>query len=196
MEEDVTRWFSSDLHLSHENIITYCKRPFANVREMDESLIVFHNELVKPEDHWTCLGDVTMKRGGKQEKEWFIRTVKRFNGHKRLFLGNHDHFPIQTYIDAGFEKIYATWRDDDGLLYSHIPIHPKSFSSARANIHGHIHEAKAYPPFHVTDEHGARVVTKPYINLSVEATNYRPVDHDQVKHLVQQAKSEWEGIKI
>jgi calcineurin-like phosphoesterase family protein len=32
-------YYTSDLHLGHENIISICKRPFAAVEEMDEILI-------------------------------------------------------------------------------------------------------------------------------------------------------------
>ena len=32
-------FFTADLHLGHKNILEYCNRPFANVKEMDEALI-------------------------------------------------------------------------------------------------------------------------------------------------------------
>lgn len=182
----MTRWFSSDLHLSHGNIIKYQNRPFTNIREMDEALLTFHNELVKPEDHWSCLGDVTIRRGGRLDKEWFIKEIRKYNGHKRLYLGNHDHFPIQTYLDAGFEKIYGTWRDESGILWSHIPIHPGSFGSAKANVHGHIHGNPDYP-VHVFKDSEGRKKAKPYINLSVEVTDYKPVSFDEVVSRVDKA---------
>ena len=188
------RWFSSDLHLSHGNIIKYQKRPFNDIREMDDAIRTYHNEDVKPEDHWSCLGDVTIRRGGRLDKEWFCRFIRSMHGHKRLYLGNHDHFPIQTYIDAGFEKIYGTWRDDKGVLFSHIPIHPSSFGSARANVHGHIHGNPDYPPHTVTDKDG-RVVTKPYVNLSVEVTGYRPVHYDALLQMIERRKGQRDGVR-
>ena len=184
----MTRWFSSDLHLSHGNIIKYQNRPFNNIREMDEALLTYHNELVKPKDHWSCLGDVTIRRGGRIDREWFIREIRKYNGHKRLYLGNHDHFPIQVYIDAGFEKVYATWRDEKGILFSHIPVHPRSIGSARANVHGHIHSQPNYTPILGVDRHD-NVMVKPYINISVERTNYRPVNIDWIEARIE------EGIK-
>lgn len=187
------KWFSSDLHLSHENIITYSDRPFANAREMDEFMLTLHNQYVKPEDHWTNLGDLTMARSNQQAPE-FVKLIKRFNGHKRLHLGNHDHFPIKTYLEAGFEKIYATWRDEGGLLFSHIPIHPGSMGSAKANIHGHIHERPSPSPVVWMGYPEAPLVQpyiKPYINICVEKTDYRPLHYDELLSLIQVAKDNY-----
>jgi len=136
---------------------------------MNDALVTYHNEIVKPQDHVSFLGDVTLKRGGKQDKEWFIAEMKRYNGHKRLYLGNHDHFPIKTYLEAGFEKIYATWRSEDGIIFSHIPIHPRSLGSAIANVHGHIHNIPDYDSAVIAD----RII--PYINVCVEVMDYRPI---------------------
>jgi calcineurin-like phosphoesterase family protein len=181
-------WLSSDLHLSHENIIKFCGRPFANVKEMDEALLTYHNELVKPWDHWYNLGDLTMERGGGLVKAGFIKKMRRFHGHKRLLLGNHDHFPTQVYMDCGFEKIYGTWRGIDNLLFSHYPVHPTSIGRARANIHGHIHQNPSPPParfdgytsaWNEDSSHLKGMIT-PYVNVCVEMTAYRPIHLDEV----------------
>lgn len=187
----MVRWFCSDHHLGHENIIKYQDRPFDNVHIMDKMLLELHNTYVKPEDHVYFLGDVTMRRGGRVQQDDFIREMKRWNGHKRLFLGNHDHFPAKTYLEAGFEKIYATWRDEQGILYSHMPVHPTSIGSARANVHGHIHGNPSSPPAVFTDKDG-KVWVKPYINVSVEVTNYRPINFDELMARIEKAKREYE----
>jgi calcineurin-like phosphoesterase family protein len=191
----VNIWFSSDLHLSHYNIIAYGQRPFSNIREMDEALLTYHNELVKPSDHWYNLGDVTMRRGGRTEKEWFMNTVRRFNGHKRLLLGNHDHFPIATYIAAGFEKIYATWRGINNILLSHIPVHPGSIGGAIANVHGHIHQNPSPHPVMWVGKDG-KIRTKPYINICVEVTDYRPIHLDELLVRIAKAKGEDDGEEV
>ena len=183
----VHRWFSSDHHLSHGNIIKYQNRPFKNIYEMDEALLTYHNELVRPEDHVSFLGDVTIRRGGRIDKEWFKTEMRKYNGHKRLYLGNHDHFPIQVYIDAGFEKVYGTWRDESGILFSHIPVHPNSLGSANANVHGHIHGNPDYPPHQYTDTEG-HTRCKPYVNISVEVTEYRPISFDELEARIQKVK--------
>lgn len=189
----MVRWFVSDHHLWHENIIKYCARPFANVKEMNEALLTYHNERVKPEDHVYFLGDVTLMRGGRVQKAMFCEEVRKYHGHKTLFLGNHDHWPVEVYREAGFEKVRATWRDEDGLLYSHIPIHPASMSTAKANVHGHIHnnQGNDFKPVLQVNKEG-KVFVKPYINVSVEVINYRPISFEELMVKVEEAKNEHE----
>lgn len=163
---------------------------------MDDALVSYHNDTVKPQDHVSFLGDVTIRRGGRVQKEWFCKLIRSMHGHKRLYLGNHDHFPIQTYIDAGFEKIYATWRDEKGILFSHIPVHPQSMGSAIANVHGHIHQNPDFEPVMTIDKKTQRVVYRPYVNVSVEVIDYRPVQYDNLLHMIKMRKGEWEGVKV
>lgn len=181
-------WFSSDLHLDHANIIKFCDRPFIDVVEMNNKLRDWHNTFVKPEDHWYNLGDVTLRRGGGPEQQWFIEEMKRWHGHKRLLLGNHDHFPTKTYLEAGFEKIYGTWRGIDNILLSHIPVHPASLGTACANVHGHIHnnQTNSFPPILKKDLLGKEKVV-PYVNVSIEVINYRPITLGELKELIKNA---------
>ena len=171
----------SDTHFSHENIIRYCNRPFAHADEMDECLIQYWNEVVRPEDHVRHLGDVSMKRGGRLEQLAFIRLIKRLNGHKRLILGNHDHFPTEVYLEAGFEKIQGTgqWLGD-GIIYSHYPIHPSNFGRAMGNVHGHVHQNPSPLPFRDNEFENKKV----YYNASVEAINYRPRDVEEIRETI------------
>lgn len=179
----VDRWYISDHHLWHENILQYGKRPFSNLKEMHEALLERHNSVVKSNDHVSFLGDVTLWRGGRLQRESFQKVIKQYQGHKRLYLGNHDHFPIQVYKDV-FEKIYATWRSDEGIIFSHFPLHPSTLISATANVHGHIHQNASPPPAEIRGkEYYDRTIPAkkvPYINVSVEAVNYTPVHLDEL----------------
>jgi calcineurin-like phosphoesterase family protein len=163
---------------------------------MNEVLLTRHNELVKPQDHVYFLGDVTMLRGGRIERERFIKEIRKYNGHKRLFLGNHDHWPTKIYLEAGFEKIYATWRDDENIIYSHFPLHPHHMGKVIANVHGHIHQNKSPEPVMWIDKKKERISYIPYINVSVEAIDYRPVNLDQLKAMINKEKGEYEGVKV
>lgn len=185
----VERWYVSDHHLFHHNILEYGQRPFKNLGEMHDALVTYHNERVKSNDHVSFLGDLTIKRGGKVDKEIVGRELRRYQGHKRLFLGNHDHWNPSVYADMGFEKIYGTWRCEEGFVCSHIPLHPKSLSTTTACVHGHIHQAPTYEPIVFKEwkrSNGkivpARVV--PYINVSVENISYRPIHLDEILAII------------
>lgn len=163
---------------------------------MNEKLLQWHNEFVKPGDHVTFLGDVTLLRGGAQEREMFIKEVKKYNGHKRLHLGNHDHWPTKVYLEAGFEKIYATWRDEQDILYSHMPVHPNSMGTAIANVHGHIHQNQSPEPVYSINKKTQRITCKPYVNVSLEAINYRPIHLDELISLILKTRGEWTDMKV
>lgn len=173
-------WLISDTHFRHANMyrfvqgdgVTRVRERFASVEDADEWMAEAWNTDVRPEDHIWHLGDMTMDRTPSQA-EGFIHFVRRLNGHKRLVLGNHDHFPIHTYASAGIQKIVASHRHA-GLIYSHIPLHPMSVASEKviACVHGHIH-AEDSPP-------------GKYVNVCVERTGYRPIALDEVLRLARQ----------
>lgn len=82
-------YFSSDHHFWHANVIKYCNRPYFSVEEMNEDLIARHNEVVKPNDTFICLGDFSFS--GRSVELY----SQRLNGIKYLVPGNHD--PLHPY---------------------------------------------------------------------------------------------------
>lgn len=81
-------WFTSDEHYGHQNIINFCKRPFASVEEMTETLIERHNQRVKAGDLVYHLGDMFWRKLGI-EKAREIRG--RLNGKQHYYIwGNHE----------------------------------------------------------------------------------------------------------
>ena len=153
-------WVSSDPHYGHTNIIKYCNRPFRDAFHMNEVMVERHNAVVRPQDHWYCLGDVAVSQ------QTLNYVMPRLNGHKRLVLGNHDnHAPMANYAQY-FKKIML-WRRFDELILTHVPLMQQSFpGKAKVNCHGHIHDNDSPPG--------------PYINVCVEKTNYAPVNLDEL----------------
>lgn len=78
-------WFTADTHLGHAAMIKHSERPYANVEEMDESIISSWNTLVQPKDTVWHLGDVAF--GGSARLVTYLR---RLNGRLNICLGNHD----------------------------------------------------------------------------------------------------------
>lgn len=156
----------SDTHFGHANILTFQNedgspvRTFSSVEEMDEHMIERWNSVVRPQDHVYHLGDVAMKKQ-------FLDTLGWCSGHKRLVRGNHDIFRTKDYLKY-FDEIYAC-RVLDGMIFTHIPIHPESLGRFTANVHGHVHGQPQ-------GKYGPK-----YYNVSVEVMDYTPISLEDLK---------------
>lgn len=81
-------FFTSDLHFGHTNVITFDKRPFSSIEEMDAELIKRWNKKVGKGDLVYVLGDMIWK-SSNNDAENLIRSL---NGQIILIKGNHDRF--------------------------------------------------------------------------------------------------------
>lgn len=179
-------WFFSDPHFNHASLVhgsmkhaTPGRPEFVSVEQMNECILDNCNAVIRPNDHWYCMGDVAMHREG-------VKFLERINGHGRLILGNHDLEKVEFYRQY-VKKIYAM-REFDGMMFTHIPIAPWSMRW-RTNVHGHCHLAK--PLFYsVSDPEmvgfGKKVA---YVNLSMEHTKYRPVPLDEISKWSRDART-------
>lgn len=160
-------WFSSDLHFGHGNILKYCDRPFSSVEEMDEAIVENHNKLVKPNDDYYCLGDVTWY--GSQRT---AQLLKRMNGKKKLIRGNHDH---DKNLIPHFEYVrhYDTIKlDGIRIVLMHFPI-----LSWDGQYHGTIH---LHGHTHNTIDNSGTL----RFDVGVDSWNMHPVNLDQISELV------------
>lgn len=202
-------WFSSDPHLGHANLIYKFKkdcpdcalattdearaacmccggtgeipmRPFKDLNEMHTAIVEQHNARVRPQDHWWCLGDLTMER----HLRMIDGVLEQMNGHKRIILGNHDMAPSPEYLER-FEKV-VSYRVLDNIMFSHIAIHPASMGKFEANVHGHIHSNQS-GKFPAAKRHDGLV--QPYVNISMEVTNYAPLSFEEVKERIKKART-------
>ena len=81
------RFFTSDEHYGHANIIKFCKRPFADAADMREKLIAAHNAKVTKGDITFHLGDIFWRTTPLAVA---LETMERLNGQHFLVWGNHD----------------------------------------------------------------------------------------------------------
>jgi calcineurin-like phosphoesterase family protein len=183
-------WAISDLHYNHANMLNFIDsngnptRNFSHVDQMNDYILEQWNSVVKQGDIVYMLGDMFFGDHEKFQKDW-----PKFNGSKRLIVGNHDD--IQYLSSGGFFKKTYFWRmfSDHGLLFHHVPLHPSSLFRSRNlevplfQVHGHTHL------------HGSPKVG-PYTSVCVELRDYKPVHIDD---LVLEAKNyfntKWETDK-
>ena len=141
------RFFTSDTHFGHANIIAHCKRPFKDVEEMDEEMIRRWNAIVGPNDAVFHMGDFTYHNATKTKE-----IVSRLNGTIVLVEGNHDKKPCR-FFGAVLKSGTVTFAGDIGdVQMSHYPYigtdyddYGRDFSRLQLDdkgdwlLHGHVH---------------------------------------------------------
>jgi calcineurin-like phosphoesterase family protein len=166
-------FFCSDHHFYHQNILTFKRddgtplREFQDVNHMNEIMVQRHNERVRPNDKVYFLGDVTMSRNARG-----LEILGRMNGEKVLIKGNHDLCKPQQYLQY-FKDIRGS-HQFDGMVLTHIPIHPDSLARWGLNVHGHLHYQVVRLPL-------SQIPDRRYYNVSMERINYTPVSLEEVK---------------
>lgn len=195
------RFFSSDHHFFHKNVIHYCKRPYTSVEEMNEDMIWRWNCLVSDMDTVYYLGDFSLSKKA-------LPIVKRLKGKKILIPGNHDScFPghkkhereAQVYRDAGFQCVFTLphpihIQDAECVLW-HLPYIPDPVpldydlryeawripDAGKVLLHGHVHERWL--------KRGRM------INVGVDVWNGYPVSEEQVYGVIKDPRdhinTEW-----
>ena len=159
----------SDTHFNHANIIKYCNRPFANVEEMDKTIIKNWNNIVRDKDIVYFLGDfVLSKNKTKKAKE----LIELLNGEIIFIKGNHDKFG---------EKFKIIEYNDYKFMLIHNPDSSLTFNFDGWVIHGHHHG-------NYLDEYPFINPFKKRINVSVEVLDYKPVSLDLIIKLIEKEK--------
>lgn len=196
----MARFWTSDLHLGHANIIGFCDRPWADVDAMNEALIERWNAVVGPRDLVVILGDLVLGRLADT-----LPLCRRLNGRKALVPGNHDrpweHYHKRSLAHAqDWARRYYTdgdvtvvshgravdvWLGQDKLParachfpYSSDARHGDRFAEYRPTddggwlLHGHVHDA-----WTVRDRQ---------INVGVDVWNYEPVPEDWLLAIIEE----------
>lgn len=163
------RFFISDTHFDHVNIIKYCNRPFDTIELMNDALIRNWNAVVKPEDEVWHLGDVCINY-----KKAF-NFISRLNGKKILVLGNHDGNRKQM-LSHGFDETYQDYTMRIGIhkvFLMHRPKPLKGYDAGKWVVHGHTHN------------HSPKVdLENKMINMSVEWWDYSPVAESEIAKII------------
>jgi len=181
-------YFWSDQHLGHKRMYSQPftasdnsnkpMRDFPSQEECEEYMINQYNKVVKADDKVYFLGDVVMNKKSLP----ILQRMKK--GNKYLILGNHDDKCCITTYKKYFDKIYGcTYLNKFKVVISHFPCNDKmlrkSYESEPRflwNIHGHTHDNYVT----CTNDYGTTKVDDRYINVCVEAVNYRPISAEEL----------------
>lgn len=88
MSSFARKFYISDTHFLHANILSLSCRPFRSIEEHDEYLIQQWNLVVGADDIVYHLGDFAFSLNDKADKIRWI--FSRLSGRKRLCIGKHD----------------------------------------------------------------------------------------------------------
>lgn len=162
-------WYTSDTHWGHRNILAFCDRPWANVKEMNEGLIRGWNYRVGDHDTVYHLGDLSFV-----DNEWTHSILKRLNGHIVLVKGNHDRNWTSDRIDQIVPEL--TIEDEGQKLY--LTHKPKSkWEGAEEGVwhlHGHLHGN----PYH--RDWPAPTAFK-RLDVGVDCWNWKPINITDIR---------------
>ena len=136
------KFYISDTHFGHENIIKYDAtngaRCFSSVKEHDELIVENWNRVVTKQDEVYILGDFSWLYARETEE-----IIKRLNGAKFLIKGNHDRWAKDGACKRLLQGIYdykMIQDADRNVVLSHYPI--MFYQSQHRNsihLYGHVH---------------------------------------------------------
>lgn len=165
------RFFISDHHFMHKNIIRHTEREFKNSKHMTEHMIGAWNSVVKKDDEVFHIGDFAWGT----DKERVGGIVQRLNGTKHLILGNHDKIKPFDYVEMGFTSVHTSLALTIGgkqVYLAHDPACKAMLSPEDTLLHGHVHRLWKYQK------------ENRLINLSVENWDYRPVSEYEIQKIL------------
>lgn len=162
-------WFTADHHFRHANVIEFCKRPFADLEEMTESLIERWNKQVARGDVVYHLGDfaMTWKKTDQPEIE---KLLSRLHGSKHLICGNHDREAVKSAKGwqwvGDYKRLTVTGQ---GVVLFHYAI--RSWHAVHRgswHLYGHSHGS--------LEDIGGKCM-----DVGVDCHDYAPISWDEVK---------------
>ena len=152
-------WVTADTHFGHENIRTYCKRPWPCADTMDRGILDNINALVGEADLLVIVGDLTMR--GPTREQYVTRIVEQLPTNRIIVYGNHDRFKPSWYLRRGFLLAATSLVLPGGVLIVHRPTDAEHWPKSRPVICGHVHN---------------RFKTKGNIvNAGVDIWDYKPI---------------------
>ena len=172
-------YFTSDTHYFHKNILAYSKRPFADVEEMNQTMIDRWNKVVKPTDSVWILGDISFAKDHNET----LKILGQLNGAKGLIAGNHDVGFLDFLYDGieradeffplGIHDLYEIFYQKQRIVMCHYALRVWDKSHYGSwSLYGHSHG-------HLPDDPNLLS-----IDVGVDCHDFTPISFDQVKALM------------
>ena len=180
-------YFTSDLHLGHDNIRKFCNRPFKTTKEMDETIIRNWNGIITDRDTVYVLGDLSF-RGGNPDNY-----LTRLKGHKHLIIGNHDSKDtIRSKYWESVNNLRTIKIDGEKIVLSHYSMRVWDCSFHGSwHLFGHSHGR--LPPTTIIKD-GIELVRS--FDVGVDCWDFSPISFEVVRDVMNgKIQAKWLGDK-
>ena len=180
------RYFISDIHLSHTNVIKFSGRPFETIEEMDKTIIENVMTPLKAGDDLYFLGDLSWKQTGS---EAFFKALPK-NVRFHWILGNHDKDSHKYKQHCTSIEIMKEIKINGvSVTLCHYPMLSWNKSHHGAwMLFGHIH----------TDSHGTSGIAEKtkgkMLNVNCEFHDYKPWNEDQIIEYMKTKEDNWDAM--
>jgi len=167
----MNRFWTSDLHFNHTNIIKYCNRPFIDTKQMDAELIDTINNTTSTNDTLIHLGDFVF--GCKED--YYINQISP------IFInikGNHDK---NNKVSSVADLIITTLGQYQ-VSASHYPSITNSQNKLPIHICGHVHNLWK----HYYDKN-SKILN---INVGIDVWDYQIISDQELINYIGNVKKE------
>ena len=185
-------WFTSDQHYGHQNVLKFCKRPYANLDDMREGLIHNHNSVVKKGDLVYNIGDMFWRTLPVPEA---ASILLRLNGNHYYVNGNHEELIERNKSIAGlfiWRKDIAKLKIDDypRVILCHYAMRVWEGShKGDWHLYGHSHNGLSKSGQGMTKEESPLS-----FDVGVDAQQMFPISLEEVALRMADIKKGWEMI--
>ena len=101
----MVNWYTADTHFGHENVVSFCDRPFRSASHMDGVMIENMWKVVQPDDELWIIGDFAFGPPSK-DPAYLEQIFNQLPGAKKhLIVGNHDRELTQALEWASVSHI-------------------------------------------------------------------------------------------
>lgn len=164
----MNRFFTSDHHFGHANIIKLCNRPFKTLHEMNEEMIARWNSEVGVNDEVYHVGDISLCNSKLTNEILYA-----LHGKIYLINGNHDKTARDNKVKGRFGWIkdyHELTIDGVKIILCHYAFRVWNKSHHGSwHLYGHSHGT-------LPDDPCARSM-----DVGVDPNNFTPLSYDDIK---------------
>lgn len=163
-------YFTADHHFGHKSILRLCGRPFADVEEMNESLIKQWNDVVGVNDQIYVIGDFTYESDPAPY-------LPRLRGKKVLIRGNHDKLKYDSCWDEVYDLKRVSENKKSFILLHYAMRTWQWKESGSFHLYGHSHGQLEHTPWDRSMDVGVDAI-------AARGLGYRPVSIEEVTEIL------------